>query len=318
MLSRVVDSLYWMSRYLERAEHTARLIDVDLHGMIDQDPAVSLRRHKRLMHTVECPWPKVPEQEFAAEMTRLLTYDETNPNSIFAYIAHTRENARQVREQISTEMWEQLNRLYLYVQDSKGKLGHQIEPHDFFMHVKEGSLLFQGIADSTMTHGEGWHFIHVGRYIERAWSVARLLEVHLQEFRIDDSPEVSLEAYQDWTGLLKSCTAFEAYLRRYRSNLTSSRIVEFLILDQDFPHSIRFSIDILHRALDIISEMTQTKKIGLVNRLSGKLSATLDYASIEDIARDPKAFLTDIQQQCVRLHDAIYGTYISYPVETGL
>jgi uncharacterized alpha-E superfamily protein len=270
------------------------------------------------METVECPWPDVPDDQFAVAMTQLLCYDEVNPNSIYQYIAHARENARQVREQISTEMWEQLNRLYLYVKDANGKVGTQIEPHDFFMHVKEGSLMFQGITDSTMTHGEGWHFIHVGRYIERAWSVARLLEVHLQYFAIDDRHEVSLEEYQDWTGLLKSCTAFEAYWRCYRANLSSSRIVEFLILDKDFPHSIRFSIDVLHKAMELITELTQTRKIGLVTRISGKMSATLDYASIEDISKNPKAFLNDIQQQCVRLHDAIYGTFISYPVETGL
>jgi uncharacterized alpha-E superfamily protein len=94
--------------------------------------------------------------------------------------------------------------------------------------------------------------------------------------------------------------------------------VEFLILDKDFPHSIRFSIDVLHKAMELITEITQTRKIGLVTRISGKMSATLDYASIEDISKNPKAFLNDIQQQCVRLHDAIYGTFISYPVETGL
>jgi uncharacterized alpha-E superfamily protein len=317
MLSRVVDSLYWMSRYLERAEHTARLIDMDLHGLIDQDKETTKKRHYRLMETLNCELEDVPDSELTYQMTKKLTLDSSNSASILYFISAARENARQIREQISTEMWEQLNRLYLFIKNSHMDDFWLKESHEFFMKIKEGSLLFQGITDSTMSHTEGWHFIHVGRYMERMGLVARILEVFLKYHPIDEQAEVPAEEYADWVGLLKQCTSFEAYYRHYRASLSSARIVDYLVLDSDFPHSIRFSAGMVKQALETISDLTGTRKFGHVNRLTGKLCASLDYASVEEIASDPRKFLHEIQLHGAKIHEAMYTTFITYPVETG-
>ncbi len=311
MLSRVVDSLYWMSRYLERAEHHARLLDVNLHGLVDQNPEFAQKRRQRLLKTFD------PELTDSDDLIMDILLNRNHPNSILSCIASARENARHVREQISSEMWEQVNRLYLYVNKAK-PADIAVNPNHYLTQVKKGSQLFQGITDSTMSHAEGWQFIHVGRYMERASCIIRLLEVFLEDVEIGEDEEVALDQYSDWVGLLKSCTAFEAYCRSYQSYISSPRIVSFLVLDQTFPHSIRFSADLVKASLLDISEITQTRKVGNVNRLSGRISATLDYALIDDIRSDPAKFLMDIQRQYALLHESIYTTYISYPVETGL
>ena len=180
MLSRVAESLYWMSRYLERAEHTARLIDVHLAQMLDQTGEDTSMRWHRLLRSLRTP---LPEGEIDAySITHLLTFDASNTSSIVYCIEAARENARQVREQISSEMWEQLNRLFLRVKESSMEKIWYAEPHRFLNNVKEGIYLFQGITDATLSHSEGWHFIRVGRFLERTTATAALLDTHFAKF----------------------------------------------------------------------------------------------------------------------------------------
>ncbi len=317
MLSRVADSLYWMSRYLERAEHTARLVDVDLHGLIDQDPDNSRKRHTRLLETLEFELTSEPSYRISQHFIEHIALDKNHENSIVSSIAKARENARHVREEISSEMWEQLNKMYLYITQSDKVLINE-NPHLFLSEIKSRSLLFQGITDSTLSHSEGWHFIHIGRYLERVSCILQLLKVFYAHFPIGDDDELGSKDYYDWIGLMKSCTAYEAYCRVYRSFLSPPRMSSFLILDPDFPHSVRFSINFMKQSLDEVAELTQTRKVGNTNRLIGKMSASLDYASIEEIKENPVIFLNNIQRQIHLLHDSINTTYISYPVETGL
>src|SRR5215210_6198332 len=180
MLSRVADSLYWMSRYLERAEHTARLVDVGLNLMLDQSPASAERRWGRLLESLNAP-PQLVGLSDPDRITQAMTFEMENETSIVACIASARENLRQVREQISSEMWEQLNRLFIHVKGASMEDIWNTGSHEFFRSVKEGAHLFQGITDATMNHGEGWHFMQVGRSIERASATATLLDAHLNE-----------------------------------------------------------------------------------------------------------------------------------------
>ena len=167
MLSRVADTLYWMSRYLERAEHTARLLDLQLHLMLEQDAEAPTSAGSA--SSTACMSPRRPTTKLIAyTLTQLLTFDVANANSIASCIAAARENARHVREQISSEMWEQVNRLSLQVKSTQIDKIWDNQPHEFFCSVKEGIHLFQGITDSTMNHGEGWQFIQIGRSLERA------------------------------------------------------------------------------------------------------------------------------------------------------
>jgi len=317
MLSRVAENLYWMSRYLERAEHTARLIDVHLNLMLDQSPTSAVPRWGRLLASLQIP--STADVGDVYGLTQKLTFDLSNHNSIVACIAAARENARQVREQISSEMWEQLNRLFLQVKGASMDTIWNAQPHEFFHIVKEGSHLFQGITDSTMSHGEGWHFIQVGRFIERICATAALMDLYFSQFPDSQDQSVAARNYLEWVGFLKSCTAFEAYCKIYTASLRPGSMAEFLLLNPEFPRSIRFAADMIQAALHAIAESTGTREAGRVNRLAGRLRAALSFGQIDEImAGGLHAYLEDIQRQCAQIHTAIYQIYITYPIESAL
>jgi uncharacterized alpha-E superfamily protein len=179
---------------------------------------------------------------------------------------------------------------------------------------------FQGVSDSTMSHGEGWQFIQVGRYIERASATAALLEAYHGDLwgeSSGDKPEGN--EYLDWMGLLRSATAFEAYCKVYTADLTPERILEFLLLDEDFPHSLRFSIDSLQQALDSIQRESGKVRADPVRRLAGRLQGSLSYSGVEEILEgDIVAYLRMIQLQCREIHNTIYELYIDYSIQTAL
>ena len=318
MLSRVADSLYWTSRYLERAEHTARLVDVGLNLMLDQSAAAVERRWGRLLDSLHAP-PQLTSSSDAHHIAQAMTFDLDNETSIAACIAAARENLRQVREQISSEMWEQLNRLFLQVRETRIEDIWNVSTHEFFRSVKEGAHLFQGITDATMNHGEGWQFIQVGRYIERAGSTATLLDAYTGESLAADGSETAQRSYLDWVGLLKACTAFEAYCKVYTADLRPERIVEFLLLNPDCPRSVRFAADAVQSAFAAIAEATGTRKSGRVNRLAGRLRASLGFGQIDEILETGlRPYLNDVRGQCAQIHEAIVQTYVAYQVETAL
>ena len=234
MLSRVADSLYWMSRYLERAEHTARLIDVNLQLRLDQSPEAGAGRWLRLLEACQVPPPENGKIGSTA-LTHILTLDRTNQSSILSCVANARENLRQVREQCSTEMWEQLNRLYLQVNSTTSSEAWLLHSHIFFRAVQDGAHLFQGVTDSTMSHGEGWQYIQLGRFVERTDALARLIGTHFGSLSHPLDQAVESEDYIEWVGLLKSCAAFEAYCKTYTAELRPLRVAEFLAAESRVP-----------------------------------------------------------------------------------
>ena len=317
MLSRVADSLYWMSRYLERAEHTARLIDVDFQLRLDQSPEAGSGRWLRLLEALQAPAPEDGKID-ATTLTHILTLDKTNPSSIISCVAAARENLRQVREQCSSEMWEQLNRLYLQVNSTISSEAWLLHSYVFFRAVQEGAHLFQGVTDSTMSHGEGWQYIQLGRYVERTDAVARLIGTHLSRLPYSPDQAVESEEYLEWVGLLKSCAAFEAYCKKYTAELRPLRVAEFLLLNLEFPHSVRFSVDMVHAALRAIAELTERKAEQPV-RLAGRLRATLSFGQIDEIiASGANTYVQSVRQQCGQAHTAIHQIYFDYPVESAL
>src|SRR3954468_20117959 len=249
MLSRVADSLYWMSRYLERAEHTARLLDVNLSLMLDESSTSSEHRWLRVLRALGSP-RDVMWADDADALTRTLSFDTSIKSSIVSCIISARENSRHVREQISTEQWHRLNSLYLHV--TRPEVENGIELSEFLQMVMEVIHQFQGITDSTMSHGEGWQFIQVGRFIERASATAMLLEAYHDDLWVHPERIPEGNEYLEWMGLLRSATAFEAYCKVYTADLTPDRILEFLLLDAQFPHSLRFAIDSMQCALQAI------------------------------------------------------------------
>jgi len=306
-----------MSRYLERAEHTARLIDVDFQLRLDQSPEAGSGRWLRLLEALQAPRPEDGKID-ATTLTHILTLDKTNPSSIISCVAAARENLRQVREQCSSEMWEQLNRLYLQVNSTISSEAWLLHSYVFFRAVQEGAHLFQGVTDSTMSHGEGWQYIQLGRYVERTDAVARLIGTHLSRLPYSPDQAVESEEYLEWVGLLKSCAAFEAYCKKYTAELRPLRVAEFLLLNLEFPHSVRFSVDMVHAALRAIAEMTERKAEQPV-RLAGRLRATLSFGQIDEIiASGANAYVQSVRQQCGQAHTAIHQIYFDYPVEEAL
>ncbi len=183
MLSRAADSLYWISRYLERAETTTRLIYNHVNLMIGQSPSAAERHWQRLFATLQTPMPSTEGDGNDPAFVRIqfLTFHRDNPNSIRSCIGTARENARQVREQISSEMWEQINRLYLDLNRTDLRFIWNAQPHEFFREIENDICLFHGITTSTIFHDEGWYFLQLGTYLERALQTAALLDVHFGE-----------------------------------------------------------------------------------------------------------------------------------------
>ena len=180
MLSRVADSLYWMSRYIERAENDARILDINLQLLLDLGGEAEAMQHwTPVIASLEETdlFDSLYDMADERSVTEFLTLQKKNPNSIFSCLTLARENARTTREQISSEMWEQINRLYLFVQSDDARKLLASSPHEFFKRVVNGSHLFQGITEATMTHGEGWEFIRIGTLLERADCTSRILDV---------------------------------------------------------------------------------------------------------------------------------------------
>jgi len=312
MLSRVAESLYWMSRYLERAEHTARVIKVQLNLMLERETESDDRHWKRMLRSLAVEMTDVKEGE-AQAVARSLIHSTSSRSSIISCIMAARENSRQVREQISSEMWEQLNRLFIEVKRADSDEVWDVD--DFLYTIKEGTYLFQGITDSTMTHGEGWQFIQAGRSLERAAALATLLGVHFREFYGHGAEPEPLE----WIGLLRSCTAFEAYCKAYTADLRSDRIAEFLVLHPSFPHSIRFSADALETAMKEIGAEVSSRRSARIERIAGRMQATLAFGQIDEIMSGGlHAYLETVLRQCAQAHSALYQTYITYPIEAAL
>jgi len=317
MLSRVADSLYWMSRYLERAENTVRLLSINMDLMLDKSHTSSERRWQRVLATMGnpegCEW-----KGDVFEFVDGLCFDEEQPASVVSCIVEARENARQVREEISSEQWQRLNRLFHEVTRQTGSDRSELRLAEFLPAVVDGIHLFQGVTDTTLSHGEGWQFIQIGRYIERASSTARLLEIYHHDSLESDDAHDGFE-YLEWIGLLRTCTAFEAYCKVYTADLTYDRILEFLVLDADFPHSIRFCIDSLVNALGSVQQDGRGHHAEELMRLSGRLQASLRYGQIDEILeRDAGTYLRRILDLCLQIHELIYEVYIRYSVQTAL
>ena len=315
MLSRVADSAYWMARYLERAEHSARVLAVKLEAMLEQTPEDAAETWVRVVAALA--WPlKEPISGTPDVIAKRLTLDKSEPSSVMNSIRIARDNARQVRELISTEMWEQLNTQYLRLHGVDAEDEWSAQPVQFLRDVVSELTLFAGLTDSTMRHGEGWHFIQLGRYTERAQAVSRLLDLYFGRMPADVKQTLRTPRYFDWLSLLKQCTAFEAYCKVYTADIVPAKVAEFLIFDPEFPHSIRFATDRIQEELSHVAPGAGGARRLQAERLSGRLKATLDYGQVEELlAGDIDGFLQGIQASCKQIHQSMYDAFIGYSVD---
>ena len=267
LLSRVADSLYWMARYMERAENVARLLEVNLHLQLDLpldgnqwQPIVETCGEAHVFHE---------RYRVANEETVLsfLAKDRGYPNSIVSCLFAARENGRSVRDTISSEVWEHINSVYLQVQKDYAKPASEFSP-ETFRDLRLAGHMFQGITDATMSHNEAWHFVRLGRQMERADKTSRLLDV--KYFMLLPNATRVGTPYDDlmWSAVLKSASGFEMY-RQTRGKISPRNVVGFLVLDPDFPRSIRHSLARAVDSLDVITggaSCDSTHLLGAVRR----------------------------------------------------
>lgn len=318
MLSRVADSLYWMARYIERSENNARILDVNLQvtlddensgvdgDKVDWEPILATLEDQKLFNSLYA----VTNAETVCEF---VTFAKENPNSIRSSIAAARENARTVREYISSEMWERINGLYLWLNSPGARQMFATSAIDFFRHVVDCSHQFHGTTAATLTHGEGWHFLQIGKYLERADSTSRILDLKYH-ILLPRGEEVggNVDTVQ-WQAVLKSCSAFEAYRKIYTGQVTPWTVAEFILLHDTFPRSIRFCVEGVDAALHRISGCERAHFCTDAERLSGRLLSDLNYARIADIFKmGLHQYLDGIQLRLIEISSAMHSKYCEW------
>ncbi|HEY2751331.1 alpha-E domain-containing protein [Phenylobacterium sp.] len=311
MLARVADSLYWIGRYVERAEHLCRLSDVMLTATLDRTESATQIARMALV-AVGDPDTAKPQNPYEAALALVL--DRENSGSVATSLARARENARQVRDQITSETWERLNLIHLRMTDPQAARIFA-EGSQAFLHDTIADLhLFKGAADATMSHGEGWRFLLLGVYLERAQLIGALLEVCFGDRRL-----TAITDHSALTALLRMSCALEPYLRVYTADMQPRLILEFLLLDEDFPRSVRFCTKRIEEHLTSIGGHLEAAGVSGPDRLAGRLRARLQYAEIGEVrASGASAFLGAVLDECAGLHKAIYETFVAYTLEQRL
>ncbi|MGD8336360.1 MAG: alpha-E domain-containing protein [Desulfobacterales bacterium] len=283
MLSRVAEAIYWMCRYIERAENVARFIDVNLHLMLDLPVDPEGQWEPLITVTGDHQVFKGRYGDPSAEnVIRFLTFDLDYPNSIIACLRAARENARQVREIISSEMWEQVNRFYLTVAEASRNDRAFDRWHQFFEGVKLNSHLLTGLTEVTMSHGEAWHFACMGRLLERADKTSRILDVKyfilLPKVEYVNTPYDNIQ----WAAVLKSVSGLEMYRKQYH-RINPKSVCAFLIFDRQFPRAIRYCLTAAESSLYAVTGSATGTICNAAERKLGRLRADLDYADIDEV-----------------------------------
>ncbi|CAA9587455.1 MAG: Protein containing domains DUF403 [uncultured Thermomicrobiales bacterium] len=343
MLSRIAESLYWIGRYVERAEDTARITDVNFHHTLEMG-ASEEAQERRCRH-----WESLVRIVGDADRFFLthseaneetvpfyLTFARDNPHSIVSCVARARENARTMRHQLASEMWEVLNRFYLELQrrHEEGETPEGAEnAHDFYRWIIEYSHLFQGITDSTMPREEGWYFLQAGKFLERAEKTARALDVKYHLLIADSSLAEAAELaaadevprdWHQWLAVLRSLSAYEAYNKLYRSAVRPRAVIEMLTLSPVFPRSIRFAIGEVDAALTRIAAHLPglLDDDGAANlllgrpseaeRAVGRLKGALTYQRVDELfVPDLREYLLDLERQCYQIGEYIEAQYFA-------
>lgn len=318
MLSRVADSLFWMARYVERVENNSRILDVNLQLTLDDEhsgeeaerlawePILATLEDLKLFKSLYAVTTPDAVCEF-------LTFAKENPNSIRSSVGAARENARTVREYISSEMWERINSLYLWINSTEARQRFAGSAIDFYRQIVDYTHQFHGTTDATLTQGEGWNFLQVGKYLERADSTSRIVDLKYHILLpLGEEVGGNLDIVQ-WQAVLKSCSAFEAYCKFHPGPIAPWRVAEFVILQDSFPRSIRFCADHLDAALHRISGCDRGHFANDAERLSGRLCSDLNYTTISDIFNTGlHQYLDRIQGRLLEIGGAMSKQYCEW------
>jgi uncharacterized alpha-E superfamily protein len=302
VLSRIAESLFWIGRYVERADDTARILDTHMQ-MLLEDPYLS--EHEACAALLAVMGAEADPQEAVDRgiVLERLAFDQNNSSSIIGSLGAARENARRARETVSVEMWECVNTAWIGI-DRARRRG---TVHQFFAWVRERAALVAGIADATMSRDDAWRFLVLGRSIERADMTARLVATSTISGTVPS-----------WTTLLRSCGAHESYVRTYRGVASDERAAEFLLLDRLFPRSV---LHALMQAEECLEELAPAmERVGVSDRGRRKLGrarTSLEYRRLEEVIADLPEEMEKVQLACSDASEAIAGRYFPRVVTTA-
>ena len=289
MLSRIAESLFWIGRYVDRADNTARLLDVHLNVLLEDPWVDEPTANASLLSVMNCSQEGVVTR---ADVLDILAYDPARSSSIAGTLTSARENARRAREVISTEIWESLNTTWQQL----GSRSRTRRPHTYFSWVRERAAVVWGLSGATTSRDDSWLFMDLGRSIERADMIARLLMTRSLAGTIGPN----------WTTLLRSCAAHEAYLRRVRALVSEERAAEFLLIDHMFPRSIAYNLARAERILSELEPGGQRRSPADKARFAlGRARSDLEYRQVREILDDLPVRMQAVQVACAQASDLI-------------
>jgi uncharacterized alpha-E superfamily protein len=292
MLARDAENLFWLGRYLERAEDTARLLDVTYHGLLEATVAEERTAWRGVLHAVglDEAYREMRAPITGTAVSAFLVDDRANPGSILSAVEAARENARTVRESLSTEVWETLNSFCLTLRSRNLRSEVEQQPHELYGFVRQQCQTVAGVANETLARDEGWRFLKLGWNLERAEWSSRLLRVRQQY--------LEASGFHEWVGTLRSASALEAYRRAHRTSMDPLDVVSFLLLSRTFPRSVFFAV---RTAEDSLRMLQGDAEPGLALRLAGRLRAELEFSDISEIMGG------DLEGELFRFESSIRG-----------
>jgi len=300
MLTRNAEALYWIGRYVERADDTARILDVTVHQLLEDSSVDPDQTSRVLLHVLDI---EAPETELDLwSLTDLVAFsrDLEGGCSIVDAISAARENARSAREVTSTDMWECLNTTYNALAERE-RAARKLGPHEFFSFIEGRAAMFAGLADSTLSRDDGYRFLVLGRAIERVDMTVRLLLS-----RVGDSASSPA-----WVTVLRSAGAHDTYLRTYRGVLDANRVAEFMLLDRLFPRSVFYSLKLAEHSLDELMHHAHTR-VGATaeaQRLLGRARSELEFIRPGELMDTLDERLAGLQRTCYDIGDALALQY---------
>lgn len=303
MLSRVADALFWMGRYLERAEHTARVLEITRAILVDLnevDREAAKGQWQGALFALAMP---------DAPTDRLL-FDPAESTSLVCCVSQARENARQVREVISNEMWEQLNGAYWALNEARARGAHESLLSKALVEIVNASLHWDGVADGSMSRDEGWLFLKIGKFVERLDAACRLISVRAEGPKLGAGASVTTPSAENvhWITLLRCLCALEPYKKAYPQRVERKKVIEFLIFDREFPRTVSYSATV---AADFVKHLGELHVSGRpVERAFGKIASRLEYADVEEVERrGAPEFLTELLRDLGEASGQLQRTY---------
>jgi uncharacterized alpha-E superfamily protein len=300
LLSRIAETIYWTGRYVERADDTARLVDVYVHGMLGEDGPESDAACRALFGILGVSAGGEADLDIGVVLFRLV-YDAQSPSAIAGAMLAARVGARGIREVISSEMWECLN-VTAHGLAGQRRAAERLGPHIYLRYIRERSALFFGLADSTMSHDDAWRFLLLGRSLERADMTARLLLA-------------SMAAPDDmgWPVLLRACGAHESFIRTHGWATEPEQVIEFLLLDRLFPRSVVHALTTAEECLAALNPGPVRAGVDdAARRRVGRLRNRLEYTDPKQLADQVPELLSALQETCVQASEAIAKQYFQY------